>query len=169
MKVLVNLCRSAGSIFSSRSLAPAASAGCFNPNPASLPRMNTAFGRKDLCSSLTIDERSAAVCAGLAAGQTVGLRFSSVAEKCDLGIGEQLNLPHQPVSAAKLSCAARTVTIAIGAHAKRIGIFERFDRCVQRVSHMAVNSGDTVHSRPCPHAARGRLVVSEGFIRPGVN
>ena len=72
-------------------------------------------------------------------------------------------------SPPRLAGAAGVGAVAVGADAKRVGIFERFDGRVEGVGHVAVDAVDAVDSLPVSsgaraHAAGDGFVVGEGRV-----
>src|SRR6202035_4446265 len=130
--------------------------------------MDAALRGKLRGTAVGLDEQRTTNHSACTAGETIRLEFATIAEQRDLGIGEQFDLADDAVAAVVLPCSARAGTVAVGAHTKGVGVLERLDGSVQRVSHMTVDAGDAIETRTCAHAASGGLVIGEGDVGAGI-
>ena len=65
------------------------------------------------------------------------------------------------LAAAMLACSARSFAQAIFQHAHRQCIFNRLDRRIERIGHVAVPPADAIAQRPAAMPAADGLVVDE--------
>src|ERR1700757_1145893 len=95
--------------------------------------------------------------------QAVRPKFPALCEQRHLGISMYLDFPDQSAPAWELSGAARSVAVSVLSKPQGVGVFEGFDRSIERVGHVSLDTGDGVHAGTRPHTARRCLVVGEWF------
>src|ERR1700756_1814993 len=87
--------------------------------------------------------------------QAVGPKFPALCEQRHLGVSKYLDFTDQSVAASELSGAARSVAVSVLSNPQGVGVFEGFDRSIERVGHVSLDTGDAVHAGTRPHTSRG--------------
>src|SRR6202043_1442167 len=87
-----------------------------------------------------------------------------VGQQCHLRISEDFDLAHNTVTTTIPPRATAFRTQGVAADAKRVRVFERLSRSIQRICHVRVDTGDAVFPGTCSHTAGNRFVVSKRFV-----
>src|SRR5262249_53651838 len=111
------------------------------------------------CSVSSENVRSAS--ALLTPVQSVGPKLPTVGQECDLSLREETHFANDAVAASPFASSAGTPTKRISCNPNGVSVLKCFNRRVERVRHVGMNTGKAVHRWSGSHPSGDGLVIGD--------